>query len=209
MPTTITQTTLLESVEILCQQDSDLALIYARFGAPPLWAREPGFATLVHIILEQQVSLASAKAAFDRLNAAIALTPKNFLKLDDAELLAIGFSRQKTRYVRLLSQAVLAGFDLEGLGQLEDSEAITQLIEHKGIGKWTADIYLLMALGRPDVWPVGDLALQVAYKNLKGLPQRPIGEVFEQIGEPWKPLRSVAARLLWHYYLAKPRIGDA
>ena len=201
MPKTITQKTLLEAVQTLCAQDADLALIHQKHGPPPLWAREPGFSTLVHIILEQQVSLASAKAAFDRLNATIKLTPKNFISLSDGELRAIGFSRQKTRYVRLLAQSVLDGFDVNRLVGLDDLAVRSHLTAHTGIGNWTADIYLLMALGRPDIWPVGDLALQVAYQNIKGLSERRKGEAFEAVGELWKPLRSVAARLLWHYYL--------
>jgi DNA-3-methyladenine glycosylase II len=201
MPQLITEKTLLEAVQILCEQDADFASIYRQYGPPPLWDRVPGFKTLVHIILEQQVSLASAKAAFDRLNESIKLTPHNLLTLSDAQMLAIGFSRQKTRYVRLLSQSILDGFDLDGLAKLDDLEVRVRLTAHTGIGNWTADIYLLMALGRPDIWPVGDLALQVAYQKIKGLTERPLGPTFEAIGELWKPWRSVAARMLWHYYL--------
>lgn len=198
----INEQTLLEAVEILVTRDPRLARVHALYGPPPLWAREPSFSTLVHIILEQQVSLASAKAAFDRLNAAIKLTPQNFLKLDDVTLKTIGFSRQKTHYVRLLSEAILQGFDLEALADLPDLEVKSRLMELKGIGHWTADIYLLMALGRADVWPVGDLALQIAAHRLMDLSERPTGEVFERLGEDWKPWRSVAARLLWHFYLS-------
>lgn len=192
-----------KAVRILSKQDADLAWVVKLYGPPPLWAREPGYATLVHIILEQQVSLASAKAAFDRLKEAISLKPEHFLRLDDFTLRAIGFSRQKTAYVRNLSQAVLAGFDLEGLHLLDDLEVRVRLMGLKGIGHWSADIYLLMALGRPDVWPVGDLALQVAYKRLKNLEARPSLEEFEAISQPWKPWRAVAARILWHYYLSE------
>lgn len=199
----VTHKTLQHAVETLAERDADLARIYAKHGPPPLWAREPGFPTLVHIILEQQVSLASAKAAFDRLNAAIKLTPQNFLELGDAELLAVGFSRQKMRYVRLLARSILDGFDVGELEKLDDAQVRARLTAHTGIGDWTADIYLLMALGRPDVWPVGDLALQVAYQKIKGLPERPTGEAFEAVGKDWRPLRSVAARLLWHHYLQK------
>lgn len=201
----IDQETLLEATRILASQDSGLARIYTLYGPPPLWAREPGFPTLVHIILEQQVSLASAKAAFDKLNRAIRLTPKNFLNLDDATLKSIGFSHQKSRYVRLLAQSIEEGFDLKGLEALGDLEAKAQLMQHKGIGYWTADIYLLMALGRADIWPAGDLALQIAAQRLLGLPERPTGEAFEHLGNPWKPWRSVAARLLWHFYLSPPK----
>lgn len=198
----IDDSNLTEIVEQLCARDPHLARVHSLFGPPPLWAREPSFPTLVHIILEQQVSLASAKAAFDKLNQSIKLTPQNFLKLDDATLKIIGFSRQKTRYVRLLSEAIVDGFDLEALADLPDLEVKSRLMELKGIGHWTADIYLLMALGRADVWPVGDLALQIAAHRLMGLPERPTGEAFARLGEDWKPWRSVAARLLWHFYLS-------
>jgi DNA-3-methyladenine glycosylase II len=199
----LTEARLLEGVAVLTAQDADLAAVVYRWGPPPLWAREPGFPTLIHIILEQQVSLASARAAFDRLLAlATPLTPTRFLELDDATLRTVGFSRQKTGYSRHLAQAIVTGeFDIDGLGTLPDDAARTALVARKGIGPWTADIYLLMCLGRPDVWPVGDLALQVAMQSIKGLAQRPTVVEMEKIGEAWRPWRAVAARLLWHHYL--------
>ena len=199
----LTEGRLLEGVAVLTAQDADLAAVVHRWGPPPLWAREPGFPTLVHIILEQQVSLASARAAFDRLLALTTpLTPTRFLELDDATLRAVGFSRQKTGYSRHLAQAIVTGaFDIDGLAALPDDAARTALVARKGIGPWTADIYLLMCLGRPDVWPVGDLALQVAMQSIKGLAQRPTVVEMEKIGEAWRPWRAVAARLLWHHYL--------
>ena len=199
----LTEERLLEGVAVLTAQDADLAAVVHRWGPPPLWAREPGFPTLVHIILEQQVSLASARAAFDRLLALTTpLTPTRFLELDDATLRAVGFSRQKTGYSRHLAQAIVTGaFDIDGLAALPDDAARTALVARKGIGPWTADIYLLMCLGRPDVWPVGDLALQVAMQSIKGLAQRPTVVEMEKIGEAWRPWRAVAARLLWHHYL--------
>jgi DNA-3-methyladenine glycosylase II len=199
----LTEARLLEGVAVLTAQDADLAAVVHRWGPPPLWAREPGFSTLIHIILEQQVSLASARAAFDRLLAlATPLTPTRFLELDDATLRTVGFSRQKTGYSRHLAQAIVTGeFDIDGLGTLPDDAARTALVARKGIGPWTADIYLLMCLGRPDVWPVGDLALQVAMQSIKGLAQRPTVVEMEKIGEAWRPWRAVAARLLWHHYL--------
>ncbi|MFZ4664779.1 MAG: DNA-3-methyladenine glycosylase family protein [Caldilineaceae bacterium] len=199
----LTEARLLEGVAVLTAQDADLAAVVHRWGPPPLWAREQGFPTLIHIILEQQVSLASARAAFDRLLAlATPLTPARFLELDDATLRAVGFSRQKTGYSRHLAQAIVTGeFDIDGLVTLPDDAARTALAARKGIGPWTADIYLLMCLGRPDVWPVGDLALQVAMQSIKGLAQRPTVVEMEKIGEAWRPWRAVAARLLWHHYL--------
>jgi DNA-3-methyladenine glycosylase II len=193
------------AVKAIALQDSDLAGVVNSYGHPPLWVREPGFPTLVYIILEQQVSLASAKAAFDRLNAAVRpLTPKRFLKLTDAELLRIGFSRQKTLYTRLLADSLARRyFDLRDLHHLQDDTARKMLVAFKGIGKWTADIYLLSALRRPDIWPVGDLALATAVQEVKRLRKRPSPEKLEKLSAPWRPWRAVAARLFWHHYLSK------
>jgi DNA-3-methyladenine glycosylase II len=179
----------------------------ARHGLPPLWDRPPGFGTLVHIILEQQVSLASARAAYDRLVAATdPLTPEAFLRLTDADLLAIGFSRQKARYGRALAARILDGsLDLEGLDELDDEAVQVALEAIPGIGRWTSTIYLLMVLGRPDVWPSGDMALATAVAEAKGLPRRPDALTLMQLGEAWRPWRSVAARLFWHDYLARRR----
>jgi DNA-3-methyladenine glycosylase II len=173
-----------------------------------MWAREPGFPTLLHIILEQQVSLASAKAAYERLLATISpLTPSRFLELDDVKLKAIGFSRQKTDYGRNLARSILKGqLDLEALGPMNDETVRSELTKIKGIGPWTADIYLLMALLRPDVWPTGDLALAMAARRVKGLQQCPTPDQLNHIGTAWRPWRAVAARLLWHYYLNSPEL---
>ena len=189
----------------LADRDTHLAEVVKKYGSPPLWVREPGFPTLVYIILEQQVSLASAKAAFDRLNAAVRpLTPSRFLNLTDTELKRIGFSRQKTLYTRLLAESLSRGyFDLRDLHDLQDEAARKMLVAFKGIGKWTADIYLLSALRRPDIWPVGDLALATAVQEVKRLRQRPSPEKLEEMSARWKPWRAVAARLFWHHYLSK------
>ena len=201
--------TLQKGVQELADRDEDFARITSTYGPPPLWEREQGFHTLIHIILEQQVSLASAKAAYNRLELAInPLTPKNFLGLTDGELKRIGFSRQKTRYGRELAKAIIdESLDLSGLGRLEDEEAKEQLMKVTGIGSWTADIYLLMALGRPDIWPNGDLALEVAIQQIKGWLKRPTSEEVRVISEEWQPWRAVAARLLWHYYLGERKKG--
>jgi DNA-3-methyladenine glycosylase II len=193
------------AVASLAELDADLSQVVATYGRPPLWVREPGFPTLVYIILEQQVSLASAKAAFDRLNAAVRpLTPRRFLKLTDAELLRIGFSRQKTLYTRLLADALARRhFDLRYLHDLHDDAARKMLVALKGIGNWTADIYLLSALRRPDIWPVGDLALATAVQEVKRLRARPTPERLEKLSQPWRPYRAVAARLFWHAYLCR------
>ena len=185
----LTTASLAVAVDWLAAADPDLAAIVERFGPPPLWDRAPGFATLVHIILEQQVSLASAQAAFDRLRAAAEpLTPARFLELTDAELLTIGFSRQKARYGRALASALADGtLDLDGLGRLDDDAAHRALVAVPGIGPWTATIYLLMVLGRPDVWPVGDIALAQAVAEVKGLERRPGPLEMAELARPGDP----------------------
>jgi DNA-3-methyladenine glycosylase II len=200
-----------QGVSLLAERDEHLANVVKTYGQPPLWVREPGFPTLVYIILEQQVSLASAKAAFDRLQAAVKpLTPKGFLKLNDGELLRIGFSRQKTLYTRLLAESLARRhFDLRYLHDLPDDSAHKMLIAFKGIGRWTADIYLLSALRRPDIWPIGDLALATAVREVKGLRKRPSPERLEALSAPWRPWRAVAARLFWHAYLCKRGLKSA
>ncbi len=194
-----------QGVHLLAGRDAHLAEVVEKYGQPQLWVREPGFPTLVYIILEQQVSLASAKAAFDRLKAAVRpLTPGSFLKLTHSELLRIGFSRQKTLYTRLLAESLFRRyFDLRYLNNLHDDAARKMLVAFKGIGKWTADIYLLSALRRPDIWPTGDLALATAVQEVKCLRHRPSPERLEKMSAPWRPWRAVAARLFWHHYLSK------
>jgi DNA-3-methyladenine glycosylase II len=209
MPRIINQKTLLRGITRLVQTDSDLAEVVSEFGNPPLWARERGFSTLVHIILEQQVSLASAMAAFTKLRRATnPLTPKRFLEFSSSELREMGFSRQKANYCRELSMAIVKGdLDLDELIHMDDEPARTRLMEIKGIGPWTADIYLLMAMRRSDIWPSGDIALASAVQDVKGLTKRPGSAELERIAESWRPLRAVAARVLWHYYLSKSRQG--
>ena len=200
----LTEADLPAAVAELATRDPGLAAIAARFGTPPLWAREPGFPTLVHLILEQQVSLASAKAAFDRLGTVTGpLTPAAFLALDDAALLAIGFSRQKARYARGLARAVSDGeLDLDALPRADDAEVDRRLTALPGVGPWTATIYRLMVLLRPDAWPLGDIALAQALAETRGLPTRPTQDELLAAAEAWRPWRAVAARLLWHHYLS-------
>ena len=195
----------MRGVSILARADARFARIHRVLGPPPLWAREPGFPTLVYIILEQQVSLASARAAWNRLKAAVRkITPRSFLGLGDAELKRIGFSRQKTAYCRGLAEAVLSReLRLDELDEMDDADARAALVGIKGIGPWTADIYLMEALLRPDIWPVGDLALATSYQECFGLADRPTPEKLEKAGARWRPWRAVAARLLWHDYLAR------
>jgi DNA-3-methyladenine glycosylase II len=188
----------------LARRDPDLARILDRTGPPPLWKREPGFPTLVHIILEQQVSLASAKAAYDRVGRLIEpFTPDRFLTLDEEALKQAGFSRQKIAYARSLARDLASGqFELESLAALPDEEVMGRLVALHGIGRWSAGIYLLMVLCRPDIWPVGDLALVTSMQRSKGLDQRPDEMQMQALAEPWRPWRAVAARLLWADYLA-------
>ena len=195
-------------VEELIKRDRDLAQIVEDLGYPSPWQRKPGFPTLIRIILEQQISLGSAKAAFERLNNAVdKLTPESFLNLDDAELKAVGFSRQKTRYGRELALAIVnKELDLKSLERLEDEEVRKKLTQIKGIGDWTTDMYLMMALQRQNVFPSKDLAVIVAIKEIKNLDTRPKKEAVETIAQAWKPYRAIATQILWHYYLNKSRI---
>ena len=200
---TLNDNSLLKTVNILTNCDADLKVIVNRFGPPPLWDRGEGFDTLLRIILEQQVSLHSAKAAFDKLIAnANPLTPQKFLQFSDSDLKSFGFSWQKTSYGHNLAHAILEGtLNLSELRKLDDDSVRSELMKIKGIGIWTADIYLLMVLKRPDIWPTGDIALAVAMQKIKNLDTRPKHEDMEDISNNWKPWRAVAARLLWHYYL--------
>jgi len=203
----ITEDFFVGAVDELTRRDADLADVVSKYGRPPLWVRQPGFPSLVYIILEQQVSLASARAAYQRLLTATRqhLTPARFLCLTDEELKSIGYSRQKALYTRLLAEALDRGhFDLSHLHDLHDDSARKMLIALKGIGNWTADIYLLSALRRPDIWPVGDLALAIAVQEVKRLRARPSPQKLEKMSAPWRPYRAVAARLFWHAYLSKP-----
>jgi DNA-3-methyladenine glycosylase II len=207
----LTDQGLAAAVKKLARRDADLARVVRDHGPPPLWAREPGFATLVLLILEQQVSLASARATFARLEARLGgLVPERVARLDRRDCKAAGVSRQKAGYLRGLAEAVAGGtLRIERIAGLSDAAAREHLTSVKGIGPWTSDIYLLMALRRPDIWPVGDLALATATHAVKGLAARPDRDELEEIGEAWRPWRAVAARILWHYYLATARTRAA
>jgi DNA-3-methyladenine glycosylase II len=201
----LTIRTLRRAARELGETDPQLGASVERYGPPPLWSREPSYATLVHLILEQQVSLASAQAAFDRLRAALGRTvePAPLLRLTDGELRTIGFSRQKAGYAHTLATAMLDGYDLAALDAMPDDEVRTALIAMPGIGPWTADIYLTMCLLRPDVWPHGDLALATSARVLLELEDRPTSAELAAIAERWHPYRAVAARILWHDYLRR------
>ena len=201
----ITLADLHRMVELLAVRDKSLASVVERHGMPPLWPREPGFPTLLHIILEQQVSLASARTAFGRLCASIGPpTPANFLTLDGADLKTIGFSRQKARYGRELSHAIVEGrLDLETLASADDDTVRAELSKLPGIGNWTVDVYLLLVLRRPDAFAATDLALLTSVQRVKKLDQRPTPAELMAMAEDWRPYRASAARLLWHAYLSE------
>ena len=194
---------LAESAEVLATLDTDLARILADHGTPPLWARKPGFITLIRIILEQQVSLASADAMYRRLIDNISpLTPASVLMAGSSHLRSFGVTRQKAAYFINVAGAIENGeLDLRKLGRQSDEAVLAKLTSVKGIGPWTAKIYLLMALRRPDVWPIGDIALATAFKNMKGWQERPTQPELNEFAKAWRPYRATAARMLWHYYL--------
>lgn len=202
----LTATSLELASQELAERDPDIARAYAQVGIPPMLARRTGFALLIETICSQQVSATASRAIMGRLDEAVGkLEPKTFLALDEAVLKGIGFSRQKISYGRVLAEAVASGaLKFSRLNRLDDEDVIAELTRLKGIGRWTAEIYLLFALNRPDVWPADDLAVVMAVKHLKGLKKRPDRKTMLEIGEAWRPWRSVAARLMWHYYRNSP-----
>jgi len=193
----------------LAERDKDLKNIIIQFGYPPLWSRTPSFATLIHIILEQQVSLASAKAAFLKLESAIGhITPEKILQLSDEEMKACYFSRQKTKYAKHLAEVILNGeLNIDALQTLPDNAVRTELKKVKGIGDWTVDVFLMMVLHRNDCFATGDIALMKSIKEVKGLvPLTSKAEIL-LITETWKPYRTLAAFLLWHAYIRKRNLA--
>ena len=199
-----------DNLEQLCHEvaetDSDLKAILHEYGHPPLWIRPNTFETLVLTILEQQVSLASAYAAYKRLKEKIRITPKNLLALSDEELRACSLTRQKIRYTRILAEAMLAKeVDLKKFEKMDDEAVRARLIQLKGIGNWTIDIYLLHALRRTDIFPIGDLALVNAIRMKKELPHATKEDLLKLSGR-WQPYRSIATMIFWHYYIKKKNI---
>jgi DNA-3-methyladenine glycosylase II len=188
----------------LASSDVHLGRIIADHGPPQRFVRPASFQTLILLILEQQVSLDSARAAYDRLDALIpGVAADELATLSDQQLRAVGFSRQKTRYARELAERVLDGrLDPGGLATLDDDEVRSRLTAVPGIGAWTADVFLMSGLGRSDIWPTGDRALQVATAEAIGLPSAPDPKGLEEIGERWRPFRTAAAHILWHGYLS-------
>ncbi len=194
--------TLRPAMEALAERDPDIAIAYEVCGLPPIRRHEPGFAGLIRIMAAQQVSAQAAQAIISRLDAALKpVSAEGFLALDDEAQKQIGLSRPKQRYGRALAEDILAGrLDLKEIEMLDDEAAAAALMKVKGIGRWTAEVYLLFALQRPDIWPAGDLAVQVAAQKLKKLSERPVGETMIALAEGWRPYRTAAARFLWHMY---------
>jgi DNA-3-methyladenine glycosylase II len=189
--------------DALAEKDRDLAAVIAEFGYPPMWIRPNTFETLVHFILEQQVSLASALAALEKLREKITpIIPERLLQLSDEELRACYFSRQKIIYVKSLAKAIIEKqVDLAELETMSDALLREKLITLKGIGNWTIDVYLMFVLHHTDIFPIGDLALRNAVIGLKALAIDISKEQIQGIVNSWKPYRTVAAMILWHYYL--------
>lgn len=201
----LTESSLYRAAKTLARRDNDLASIFETLGSPPLWARPPGFSTLVKIILEQQVSLASAASLFARLKKnTTPFRPARMIELGDSHLKKMGLTRQKTAYCLHLAESLTSKrLRLSQLPQMSDAEVRAALMEIKGLGSWSADVYLLMVLRRPDIFPATDLALITAVTDLKQLSARPSTNQYLEIAAAWRPYRSVAARMLWQYYLAK------
>lgn len=200
---TLTSHTLASAAAELAARDPHLGAIYKVHGVPPMWGRRPGFETLLRIVLEQQVSLVSARSMFARLNSSIQpFTPRGFITAGEARLRSLGVTRQKSHYCIQVAQAFTNG-DLRRVSRMTDEEAHALLLQIKGVGPWTANIYLLMALKRPDIWPDGDIALATAVGRLRKMKTRPAFGELAQIAEAWRPYRSVAARMLWQFYLAE------
>lgn len=190
----------------LARSDEHVARALARVGPPPPRSRPPGFPALLRTIVGQQVSAKAAMAMWRRIEEAIVpLAPERVARMSAAELRALGLSRQKVGYALGLADDLVSGrVDLARVHRLPDDEAVSELVKIKGIGRWSAEVYLLFALGRPDVFPSGDLALQAAFQRLKGLRRRPESDRLVKLVEPWRPYRGAGAHFLWHFYAAPP-----
>lgn len=201
----LTAATLQQGVDVLAGRDPELRAIVERYGAPPLWARRPGFATLVRIVLEQQVSLAAAKTMFERLQASVGrLSPETVCDTGLGGLRGLGVTGQKASYIVGLAEAIRDGrLDLAAVARAPDDAGRAQLLAMRGLGPWSVDVYYLMALRRPDVWPHGDLALAAAVQQVKRMGVRPTYDDLTDYARRWMPWRAVAARILWHHYLSQ------
>ena len=200
---------LARSVHALCRAEPRFFAVVRRHGPPPLWLREPGFPTLALLMLEQQVSLAQARAMYARIEAAGGVSVRNVGRLGEAGLRALGVTRQKSAYLaRLAGQLGQGALDLARLEALPDGAAIAALDALHGVGPWTAHCYLLFALRRPDVFPAADLALMEAVRQLWNLRARPSPEQLARRARAWSPHRATAARLLWHHYLSERKRAE-
>jgi DNA-3-methyladenine glycosylase II len=190
------------ALDFLARQDPDFGRALELIQPLPDRSRPAGFEHLSKIIVEQQVSLASAEAIWNRMLAVIQpYTPERVLQFTEEKLRDIGLSRQKAKYCRALAEDISSNkLSLEQLDHLEDEAVLAQLVQVKGIGRWTAEVYMIACLGRTDVWPAGDVALQSAMGHLKDLAIRPNIEMMDQLATPLRPYRTVAARVLWRYY---------
>jgi DNA-3-methyladenine glycosylase II len=197
--------------DTLASRDDRLRHVIEEFGYPPFWSRPNTFESVVWFVLEQQVSLASAKAALEKLRQRAGLvTPENVLALSDDDLRAASFSRQKIAYVRGLAQRIADGtLDLTALETLPDEEVRERLVRLKGVGNWTVDVYSILVLHRADLFPAGDLAAVNGLKELSGLPRAtPAGDLTATV-RPWAPYRTIGTLLVWHYYLSRRRAPRA
>ena len=202
-PRALTREILSRGARELAESDPDLAGVLARLGVPPLWGKRPGFASLIQIILEQQVSLAAAKTMYRRLDTNLGgMAPVKVRKLGAAGLRQLGLTRQKAGYIHGLAIRLLSGeLDLSAVARADDAVGRRDLLAVPGLGPWSVDIYYTMALRRPDVWPRGDLALPSAMRDVKHLDHLPTPYEQWQMALAWAPWRSVAARFLWAHYL--------
>lgn len=203
-----TEQNFIQLCDHLAEKDADIKSIIDQYGYPPYWSRKPNFETLILIILEQQVSLASARAAFDRLKSYIGLlTPEKILALSNEELKSCYFSRQKSGYAKNLSLAITENqLCIDELLTMEDDAIRKKLIAIKGIGNWTVDVFLMMGLHSSDLFPIGDIALVNSLKYIKKLPPQTDREILMNIAETWKPYRTIASFMLWHAYICRKRI---
>jgi DNA-3-methyladenine glycosylase II len=199
----LTNASLSMAARALRERDRDLARILDRLGVPPLWGRRPGFPTLIRIILEQQVSLAAARSLYRRLFGRLGgMRAERVCAMGETGLREFGLTRQKARYCHGLAARIVEGsLDLSAVAALPDTAGRSILLSIPGLGPWSVDIYYLMALRRPDVWPEGDLALATALREVKRMHDLPSRENQRSIAARWSPWRSVAARLLWAHYL--------
>jgi DNA-3-methyladenine glycosylase II len=199
----LSEDVLVTAIDRLARVDADVARALERVGYPAPRQREPGFATLLRIMVAQQLSTKSAAAIWARVEQACLplVSAESFLALDEAAFKTIGFSRQKTAYGRSLAEAVASrALDLDALATLPEEEAIAAIAARRGFGRWSAEIYLLFALGRADIFPADDLGLQVGMQRLKRLETRPKRKAMDALAEPWRPLRGCGAIFLWHFY---------